>query len=124
MPKRILEGVVTSNAREKTVTVQVTRRVMHPRYKKYIKWGVVMADKKYQYIVQGIKHINYKNKDGKQVIGTKLYLIDNFVDVDDGNACDDVYCPQSVDCNGIEVGCSCNIFYNRFGGVSAVEYIS
>ncbi len=36
MPKRILEGVVTSNAREKTVTVQVTRRVMHPRYKKYI----------------------------------------------------------------------------------------
>ncbi len=36
MPKRILEGVVTSNAREKTVTVKVTRRVMHPRYKKYI----------------------------------------------------------------------------------------
>ncbi len=36
MPKRILNGVVTSNAREKTVTVEVTRHVMHPRYKKYI----------------------------------------------------------------------------------------
>jgi small subunit ribosomal protein S17 len=36
MPKRILEGVVTSNACEKTVTVQVTRRVIHPKYKKYM----------------------------------------------------------------------------------------
>lgn len=36
MPKRILEGVVTSNSRDKTVTVLVTRRVLHPRYKKYI----------------------------------------------------------------------------------------
>ena len=36
MPKRILEGVVTSNSRDKTVTVAVTRRVLHPRYKKYI----------------------------------------------------------------------------------------
>lgn len=36
MPKRILEGVVTSNACDKTVTVLVTRRVMHPKYKKYV----------------------------------------------------------------------------------------
>jgi small subunit ribosomal protein S17 len=36
MPKRILEGVVTSDSRDKTVTVLVTRRVMHPRYKKYL----------------------------------------------------------------------------------------
>ncbi|MDR3179715.1 MAG: 30S ribosomal protein S17 [Holosporaceae bacterium] len=36
MPKRILEGVVTSNSCEKTVTVLVTRRVMHPKYKKYV----------------------------------------------------------------------------------------
>ncbi len=36
MPKRILEGVVTSNSRDKTVTVSVTRRVLHSRYKKYI----------------------------------------------------------------------------------------
>ncbi|MDR1375715.1 MAG: 30S ribosomal protein S17 [Holosporaceae bacterium] len=36
MPKRILEGVVTSNSRNKTIAVLVTRRVMHPKYKKYV----------------------------------------------------------------------------------------
>ena len=36
MPKRILDGVVTSNACDKTVTVLVVRRVMHPKYKKYV----------------------------------------------------------------------------------------
>lgn len=36
MPRRVLTGVVTSNCRDKTVAVLVTRRVMHPKYKKYI----------------------------------------------------------------------------------------
>lgn len=36
MPKRVLEGVVTSDVRDKTVAVLVTRRVLHPKYKKYI----------------------------------------------------------------------------------------
>jgi len=37
MPKRILQGVVVSDKTEKTVTVKVERRVMHPLYKKFIK---------------------------------------------------------------------------------------
>ena len=37
MPKRILEGVVTSNAANKTVTVQVERRVRHPLYNKIVR---------------------------------------------------------------------------------------
>lgn len=36
MPKRVLQGVVTSNACDKTVTVKVQRRVRHPLYKKFI----------------------------------------------------------------------------------------
>ncbi|MAZ07294.1 MAG: 30S ribosomal protein S17 [Rickettsiales bacterium] len=36
MPKRILRGVVVSNKSDKTVTVLVKRKVMHPVYKKYI----------------------------------------------------------------------------------------
>jgi small subunit ribosomal protein S17 len=36
MSKHILDGVVTSNSCDKTVTVLVTRRVMHPKYKKYV----------------------------------------------------------------------------------------
>lgn len=37
MPKRILQGVVVSDKMDKTVTVLVERRVMHPLYKKFIK---------------------------------------------------------------------------------------
>ncbi len=37
MPKRILEGVVTSNAANKTITVQVERRVRHPLYNKIVR---------------------------------------------------------------------------------------
>ena len=37
MPKRILQGVVVSDKMDKTVVVQVERRVMHHVYKKYIR---------------------------------------------------------------------------------------
>ncbi len=37
MPKRILSGVVTSNANEQTVTVSVERRFTHPVLKKTIR---------------------------------------------------------------------------------------
>ncbi len=36
MSRRILQGVVVSDAGDKTVTVRVERRVMHPVYKKFI----------------------------------------------------------------------------------------
>ena len=36
MPKRVLKGVVVSDKAEKTITVKVSRKVMHPVYKKYI----------------------------------------------------------------------------------------
>jgi small subunit ribosomal protein S17 len=36
MPKRVLQGVVVSDACDKTVVVRVERRVMHPVYKKFI----------------------------------------------------------------------------------------
>ncbi|MDH5488529.1 MAG: 30S ribosomal protein S17 [Rhodospirillaceae bacterium] len=37
MPKRILQGVVVSDKQDKTVTVMVERKVMHPIYKKYVR---------------------------------------------------------------------------------------
>lgn len=37
MPKRVLQGVVTSDKMDKTVTVQVERRFKHPLYKKFIR---------------------------------------------------------------------------------------
>jgi small subunit ribosomal protein S17 len=37
MPKRVLAGRVTSDKMDKTITVLVDRRVMHPLYKKFIR---------------------------------------------------------------------------------------
>jgi len=37
MPRRVLQGTVVSDKADKTITVLVERRVMHPIYKKYIK---------------------------------------------------------------------------------------
>jgi len=37
MPRRVLSGVVVSDKGNKTITVLVERRVMHPIYKKIIK---------------------------------------------------------------------------------------
>ena len=36
MPRRVLEGKVVSDKMDKTITVLVERRFMHPKYKKYI----------------------------------------------------------------------------------------
>ncbi|HSR72614.1 MAG TPA: 30S ribosomal protein S17 [Kiloniellales bacterium] len=37
MPRRVMLGTVVSDKADKTVTVLVERRVMHPFYKKFIK---------------------------------------------------------------------------------------
>ncbi len=37
MPRRVLTGRVTSDKMDKTVTVRVERRIMHPLYKKFIR---------------------------------------------------------------------------------------
>jgi small subunit ribosomal protein S17 len=37
MPRRVLQGLVVSDKMDKTVTVLVERRVMHQKYKKYVK---------------------------------------------------------------------------------------
>ena len=37
MPRRVLQGRVTSDKMDKTITVLVSRRIMHPLYKKFIR---------------------------------------------------------------------------------------
>ena len=36
MPKRILQGTVISNKADKTISVLVERKIMHPMYKKFV----------------------------------------------------------------------------------------
>lgn len=37
MPRRVLQGTVVSDKTDKTITVLVERRVLHPVYKKYVR---------------------------------------------------------------------------------------
>ncbi len=37
MPKRVMQGVVVSDRSDKTIVVQVDRKVQHPLYKKFIR---------------------------------------------------------------------------------------
>ena len=59
MPKRTLQGVVTSDKTDKTVTVVVERRFKHPLYGKFIK-----KSKKY--------HAHDESNEYK--IGDKVYI--------------------------------------------------
>ena len=52
MPRRVLQGIVVSDACDKTVIVRVERRVMHPIYKKFVsrskKYAAHDADNRYR----------------------------------------------------------------------------
>ncbi len=52
MLKRVLQGVVVGDKQEKTITVLVERKVMHPVYKKYVnkskKYAVHDNDNKFK----------------------------------------------------------------------------
>jgi small subunit ribosomal protein S17 len=52
MPKRVLNGIVISDACDKTVIVRVERRFIHPVYKKFItrskKYAAHDADNRYR----------------------------------------------------------------------------
>ena len=43
MPKRILTGKVTSSKADKTITVVVERKIMHPMYKKFVTKSIKFA---------------------------------------------------------------------------------
>ena len=62
MPKRVLTGRVTSDKMDKTITVLVDRRVMHPLYKKFIR-----RSKKYA----------AHDEQGKFKIGDKVQIIES-----------------------------------------------
>ncbi len=53
MPRRVLQGTVVSDKGDKTITVLVERRIMHPIYKKYIR--------------KSKKHAAYDEKNSRKV---------------------------------------------------------
>ena len=61
MPKRILTGKVTSNKSDKTITVLVERKIMHPMYKKFVTKS---------------KKIHAHDKDNKFQLGDSVEIIE------------------------------------------------
>ena len=59
MPKRILTGKVTSNKANKTITVLVERKIMHPMYKKFVNKSkrIAVHDNENKYKVGDIVNI-------------------------------------------------------------------
>ncbi len=79
MPRRVLQGVVVSDKCDKTVSVKVEKRVMHPIYKKYVKLHKKYAahDETNSYKVGDlVKIIESRpiSKTKKWVVGSKVEL--------------------------------------------------
>lgn len=77
--------------------------------------------------VIGIKDVNFKAKDGSNVIGLRLYVTDDTVKVNDGVACDSLFLSAHLlsMCGfgpaGIEVGDHLLVTYNKFGKIQSVS---
>ena len=71
MPKRILQGVVTSDKNEQTITVLVERRFKHPLLQKTVrkskKYRAHDAENKFK--VGDTVRIEMKGQDGQSVFG-------------------------------------------------------
>lgn len=73
MPKRILEGVVVSDKTDKTVTVSVERKFLHPLYQK-----TVRTSKKYAAHDEANKcktGDTVKIQEGKPISKTKKWVV-------------------------------------------------
>ena len=73
MPKRVLQGTVVSTSSNKTISVSVVRKVMHPVYKKYIK-------KTKKYAAHDEKNIckvgqNVRIQENKPISKTKKWIL-------------------------------------------------
>jgi small subunit ribosomal protein S17 len=62
MPRRVLQGTVVSDKMEKTVVVQVVRRMSHPIYKK-----TIQKSKKY----------SAHDEEGRFKVGDKIEIIES-----------------------------------------------
>lgn len=72
------------------------------------------------YVVVGYEKVNYTNKEGKQVNGTRLHLAFKS-DKIEGDGVECVYISSSVDLPVIKIGSKIELLYNKFGRVSDVR---
>lgn len=63
----------------------------------------------------GIEKVDYTNKEGKRIIGTKLHCIYEKERVQGHATLEPIYCNDSVDCSRLNVGDDIEIYFNNFG---------
>ena len=73
------------------------------------------------YIVVGIEKVDYTNKQGKQVRGTKLHCTIERKNTE-GLAVETVYVSDDV-CPAISLGAVIDVLYNKYGGVKYVSIV-
>ena len=72
------------------------------------------------YSVIGLKEVNFTAKDGKNIVGTRLYL--TYEDEDcEGFACEAIYMPVLISQLGVCVGDTIDVIYNKYGKVSRID---
>ncbi|MDR1034933.1 MAG: 30S ribosomal protein S17 [Holosporales bacterium] len=78
MPRRTLQGVVVSDKSDKTISVRVENRVMHPIYKKYVRVHKKYAahDESNSYKVGDVVKI----MESRPISKTKKWVVDSKIE--------------------------------------------
>lgn len=77
--------------------------------------------------IVGIKFVSFKDRNGKEVSGVKLHLVDEAIKLDAGHPVESVFLSTAkmlATCGQVELsdlGSECQVFYNKYGKVDSVS---
>lgn len=74
------------------------------------------------YELVGIENIDYTNRTGAHITGTRLHFIFENSKIN-GTGVEVVFCGGSVDVSHLKIGDKCRVLYNRFGKVDNIAVI-
>lgn len=74
------------------------------------------------FTVMGIEKVDYKNKQGKHIVGTALHCVTEEPKFG-GFAVERIYCGSAVDVSAVAVNCNIDVLYNKYGTVIRIDTI-
>lgn len=78
------------------------------------------------YCIVGIENVNYVNKSGREVRGTKLHLLCPEEPTDKrikGQRVESEYVSEAVPVLGLNIGDHIDLFYNKYGRVADIQLV-
>lgn len=72
----------------------------------------------------GIEEIDYENKEGRRIVGTKLHCTYESEKVEGYATLGPIYCGEKVDCSALNIGDEIEVFYNNFKKPVFVQKLS